>query len=64
MEGQLLTIVNVGAQDVVLANQSAGSTAANQIITGTGTDLTLSADESAQLFYDITSARWRVLNAR
>ena len=54
-------IVNGGANDIVLAHQNAGSAAANRIITHTGANVTLNADESALLWYDDTDARWRIL---
>ena len=57
---RLVLIVNVGANPLVLANQNAGSTAANRIITGTGADLTVAADGSCWVWYDSTTARWRV----
>lgn len=56
-----ITICNVGAQDIVLANESGSSTAANQIITGTGGDVTLTASKIIKLIYDATSARWRAM---
>jgi hypothetical protein len=58
--GQLLTIVNVGANPLILANQNAGSADANKIITGTGADVTLTADQSINLVYDAVTVRWRV----
>jgi hypothetical protein len=56
-----LRIVNVGANTFNLANQNAGSTAANRIITGTGADLAVAADASVLLWYDIATTRWRVV---
>lgn len=53
--------VNVGANNVVLQHQNAGSAAANRIISPTGADLTLGPDEAALLWYDDTTARWRIL---
>lgn len=59
-----LRIINVGAQDIVLSNQSGTEgTASRRIITGTGADITLAADDTAILHYDRTTARWRVLNS-
>lgn len=59
--GQHLPIVNVGSFDLVLAHQSASSTASNRIITDTGADLTIGAGKAAFLLYDATTERWRVL---
>ena len=60
--GELMTLINVGDADLVLADQSPRSLAPNRVITGTGADLTLRPDQTATLFYDQTSARWRVLS--
>lgn len=60
--GRSLRIINVGSNNIVLQNQNAGSVDANKIITGTGADVTLAADDTAMLWYDGTTARWRILN--
>src|SRR6185437_12269310 len=60
--GRRLTIVNVGANTITLKNQSASSVAANRLITGTGADLAIAADQSVMLEYDGTTARWRVVS--
>jgi hypothetical protein len=54
-------IINVGANNIVLQNQNVGSTAANRVITGTGADITIAPDDVVNLWYDGTTARWRVL---
>ncbi len=59
---RFLYLINVGSNDIVLANQSASSTAANRIITGTGASLTMEADDVSFLYYDSTTARWRVIS--
>lgn len=59
-DGQKHVIVNVGANNIILANESASSTAANRFSCSTGADITLSAGQAADLEYDTTSARWRV----
>lgn len=59
-DGQTHHIVNVGSNPIVLVNESASSTAANRFHNSTGADITLSADQAADLFYDSTTARWRV----
>jgi len=60
-DGKRLTIINVGAQDIVLDNEEASSAAANRIITNTGADVTLGANATTELIYDETSQRWRML---
>ena len=62
VDGQLLLLLNVGAQNIVLTNQDALSVAANRILTGTGANVTLAADDTALLVYDLTTARWRITN--
>jgi hypothetical protein len=62
VQGVFLWVVNVGSNNLILANQHDYSAAENRIITGTGGDLTLSADDIAQLWYDSTTARWRVMS--
>lgn len=57
-----LTLVNVGAQNIVLQNENAGSAATNRIITGSGADITIAPDDVATLWYDTVSGRWRVIN--
>lgn len=60
--GSQLDIANVGAQDIVLAHQSASSTAANRIISPTGSSITLGASKTAVLRYDATTQRWRIMS--
>ena len=56
-KGRFLTVHNVGLQNIVLADESASSSAANRFaLTG---DLTLSPDQMVELQYDATSSRWR-----
>lgn len=57
---KLVTLVNVGSNPIVLMNQNASSTAANRILVPGGNDLTLSPDYAATLWYDDSTARWRV----
>lgn len=59
-----LKIWNVGAQIIQIANQAAGSAAANRVITGTGATVNITADGFADLEYDPTSARWRLAGLR
>jgi len=61
-DGRMLCIINVGSNDIVLEDQEASSTAINRIITGTGADLTVEADDVVKLLYDGTTERWRVLS--
>lgn len=60
-DGLFLFLVNVGANNVVVQNQNAGSIAVNRIITSTGADVTLATDQHIILWYDGTTQRWRAL---
>lgn len=55
-------ITNVGTVDnISLGHQDAGSVAANRIISPTGANYVLGPNESACLWYDPTTTRWRIL---
>lgn len=60
VEGRLLILHNVGAQNLVLKDESASSTAANRF--ALTSDITLPGDESTQIQYDSTSSRWRQIS--
>ncbi len=56
--GRLVFLRNTVAFNMTLANENAGSTAANRIITQTGADVTLTGISSAVFLYDVTASRW------
>jgi hypothetical protein len=58
--GRRLTLSNVGAQNLVLVHD-ATSTAANRFLCPGSANLTINANDSADLWYDATSSRWRVI---
>lgn len=58
--GRFVFVHNVGAQNVVLKDESASSTAANRF--ALTADLTLAADAVTILQYDGTSSRWRAVS--
>lgn len=58
-DGQVLFLVNVGSNNIVLKDESASSTAANRF--ALNGDITLAPDNSAMLWYDGTSNRWRCM---
>lgn len=60
INGMIGFIWNVGSNDIVLANESASSTAANRWTTTTGADLTLGPNKCAMYMRDGTTQRWRV----
>lgn len=57
-DGVVKTIINVGANPIVLKNADAGSTAANRF--DFGSDITLAAKQSAKIRYDGTDSRWKL----
>lgn len=61
-QGRFLCVINVGANNIVINNQSVSSTAANRIITGTGANITMAANDVMKLYYDSTTTRWRVFS--
>lgn len=58
--GQIHLLANVGSNDLVLAHESASSAAGNRFLCSTGANITLSANQAADLIYDGTTSRWRV----
>lgn len=58
--GQRLKLVNITTLDLILPHDSASSVAANRFITPNTAPYRLSAGGSVDLWYDITTARWRV----
>lgn len=59
-DGEARYVWNVGAQNIVLQNEHASSSAANRFTTSTGADLTLAVKRCALMMYDAGSSRWRV----
>lgn len=60
VDAQTILVVNTGAQNIVLVNESASSTAANRFHNSTGADITLAANQAADVIYDANTARWLV----
>ena len=59
LDGRVLFIINIGANDIILSNENASSDAEKQF--AIGADVTLGASESCILWYDNTSTRWRMV---
>jgi hypothetical protein len=60
-DGQVVTIVSIGAGQVNLSHQNTNSTAANRIITNNANTHAYAAGTgTVTLQYDLTTARWRV----
>lgn len=58
--GTRILLCNVGAQDLVLVHD-ATSTAANRFLCPGSANFTLNANDAVYIWYDTTSARWRVV---
>src|SRR3954453_8074970 len=58
-EGRLVSLINIGGQAIVLADESSSSSAANRFTLGAS--LTVAAKQAALLRYDGTAARWRLI---
>ncbi len=58
-EGRVVSLINIGSQPIVLADESTSSSAANRFTLGTS--LTVAAKQAAMLRYDGTAARWRLI---
>lgn len=59
VDGDELMCINVGAANLSLLHQDAGSAAQNRILTSTGAALVLVPDAVAWLWYDPVATRWR-----
>ena len=57
---KVLVLVNAAGAAVTISNLT-GATAANQIITGTGSSLVMNDETSLYLAYDETSTKWRII---
>ena len=60
-QGRLLVIHNVGASNLILKDEDAGSSAANRF--ALAADITLQPDQVTQLWYDGTNSRWRAVSS-
>jgi len=58
--GRLITVVNAGSFTITFADQDTSSAASNRIITPTGSDLAVAADQAVTFLYDTVTQRWRV----
>lgn len=56
-DGQLLWILNTGANDLTLVDNSGGSAAGNRF-RGVGVDIIIPSGGSALIYYDSTVAAW------
>jgi hypothetical protein len=59
LDGQEHYIWNNGGFDIVLVNESGSSTASNQFLTNTGSNITIPTKGVAVIVYDGTTQKWR-----
>jgi hypothetical protein len=59
-DGESIYIVNVGANNLTLKHQNAGSRAENRLICTAAADIVLAANEAALGWYDEITLRWRL----
>lgn len=59
--GEHFYIVNTGTNSFLLGHQNGGAVAVDRIISPTGADLTLAANQMARLWHDPDASRWRIL---
>ena len=57
---QKVTLINATGNSITISNDL-GATAANRILTGLKTDLTIEDEASINLVYDLTESRWMVV---
>lgn len=58
IDGQQLTVCNLTGQNMTIAHENAGATAANRITTLTGADVVTTGNGAAEFIYDTSTARW------
>lgn len=54
-------LCNVGANDLVIANNNVGSDAQNRVLCHTGANITLNPNESVTIIYDFLTTMWRTI---
>ncbi|MFA6591491.1 MAG: hypothetical protein WCT21_04680 [Patescibacteria group bacterium] len=59
-DGKYVRFMNASTFGLTIDNESVSSIAANRVITGTGSALTIPADGTFCAQYDITATRWRL----
>jgi len=62
-DGMFVDLINVGNFPVALRHEDSASSAVNRIFIPGATNLTISSGGVVRLWYDIVSARWRVISS-
>ncbi len=60
-DGRFIRIMNNSAYNITIANNSASSTASNQISTPSGTDVVVGPQVSVGLQYDVSGSHWHIV---
>lgn len=63
-DGQHLFLFNNSGQNLTIANEAAGATAANRIQTNTGADVVSTGNSGAHFIYDAGQSRWVLMSAQ
>lgn len=61
VKGRVMTLQNVGSNNIILRSESSSSSAANRLVGAGGSDVWLVPGEEIRLYYDSTAARWRIV---
>lgn len=64
VDGKILIIRNVGAQNIVFTHEDTNSVAANRITCSTAANITIAANGVIMLQYDSTASRWFDISVR
>jgi len=59
--GQVITLINKTGASITIRNEYTSATAVNRILTGSGSDLTLTTDASVIVNYNSQDTRWHVV---
>ena len=61
-DGKVAILYNTTANAMTISNANAGSTAANQIFTNTGSDVATTGTGIVSLIYSVTDSKWILLS--
>jgi hypothetical protein len=61
LNGHRIRIVNIGSDNITLSHQDSGSSEGNRIVSPTGADQVLTANDAVEVEYDGVSERWRIV---
>ena len=61
-DGRILRVANVSSSDIIFNNLDGSSSSANQVITTTGTSVTIAPNGMITLAYDSSDSKWRIVS--